>query len=70
MIFYALNQVMSKQEKHKIQKFSKLRGIIKNSKIIIKVNHKKDKKKQLSFQALYQRDQMLDLRLLQLILSK
>lgn len=67
MIFYALNQVMSKQEKHKIQKFSKLQAIIKISKIIItlQVYNKKDKRKQSSFQVHNHRDRMLDLNLLQ-----
>ena len=61
MIFYALSQVMSKQGKHKIQKFLKLLGIIQNNIIIIlQVNNKKDKKKQLSFQAHCQKDQILD----------
>jgi len=61
MIIYALNQVMSKQGKDKIQKFSKLLGIIQNSIIIIlQVNNKKDKKKQLNFQAHCQRNQILD----------
>jgi len=61
MIFYALNQVMSKQGKHKTQKFSKLLGIIQNNIIIIlQFNNKKDKKKQLNFQAHCQRDQILD----------
>jgi len=61
MIIYALNQVMSKQGKDKIQKFSKLLGIIQNKIIIIlQVNNKKDKKKQLNFQAHYQRNQILD----------
>lgn len=72
MIFYALNQVMSKQGKRKIQKFLKLLGITKINKIIImlKVNNKKDQRKQLSLQVHYQRDRILDLRVLQHILSK
>ena len=71
MIFYVLNQVMSKQGKHKIQKFLKLLDIIQTKIIIIlQINNKKDRRKQLSSQAHNQRDQMLDLRRLQHILSK
>jgi hypothetical protein len=71
MTFYVLNQVMSKRGKLKIQKFSKLQGTIKISKIvIIQHNNKKDMTKQSSFQVKYQRDQLLELKLLQHTLNK